>query len=187
MLAQDALVIGMVGRVNAWKGQGDFLEAVTPILKANPKAVAFLAGSAFEGEEWRVDELEKAISDSPVAGQIKRIDYYSKTTELYNMFDIFILPSTNPDPLPTVVLEAMACGKPVIGYRHGGVCEMVKEGENGLLATPNEPTELSKAIQELAENTEERKQFGEASVKRQKELFSLQSYIQNFSELYKKY
>ena len=34
----------MVGRVNAWKGQGDFLEAVTPILKANPKAVAFLAG-----------------------------------------------------------------------------------------------------------------------------------------------
>ncbi len=110
------------------------LEAVTPILQANPKAVAFLAGSAFEGEEWRVDELEKAISDSPVAEQIKRIDYYSKTTELYNMFDIFVLPSTNPDPLPTVVLESMACGKPVVGYRHGGVCEMVKEGENGLLA-----------------------------------------------------
>ena len=117
-IAQDALVIGMVGRVNAWKGQGDFLEAVTPILKDNPKAVAFLAGSAFEGEEWRVVELEKAISDSPVARQIKRIDYYNKTTELYNMFDIFVLPSTNPDPLPTVVLEAMACGKPVVGYHH---------------------------------------------------------------------
>lgn len=185
-IAQDALVIGMVGRVNAWKGQGDFLEAVTPILKAKPKAVAFLAGSAFEGEEWRVDELEKAISDSPVAEQIKRIDYYSKTTELYNLFDIFVLPSTNPDPLPTVVLESMACGKPVVGYRHGGVCEMVKEGENGLLATPNQPAELSKAIQELADNTEKREQFGKASVKRQKELFSLQSYIRNFSELYKK-
>ena len=96
--------------------------------------------------------MEKGISDSPVAGQIKRIDYYSKTTELYNMFDIFVLPSTNPDPLPTVVLESMACGKPVVGYRHGGVCEMVKEGKNGLLATPNQPAELSKAIQELAED-----------------------------------
>ena len=186
-IAQEALVIGMVGRVNAWKGQDDFLEAVTTILQANPKAVAFLAGSAFEGEEWRVDELEKAISDSPVAGQIKRIDYYSKTTELYNMFDIFVLPSTNPDPLPTVVLEAMACGKPVVGYLHGGVCEMVKEGENGLLATPNQSAELSKAIQELADNTEKREQFGKASVQRQKELFSLQSYIRNFSELYRKY
>ena len=103
------------------------------------------------------------------------------------MFDIFVLPSTNPDPLPTVVLESMACGKPVVGYRHGGVCEMVKEGENGLLTTPNQPAELSKVIQELADNTEKREQFGKASVKRQKELFSLQSYIRNFSELYKKY
>ena len=103
------------------------------------------------------------------------------------MFDIFVLPSTNPDPLPTVVLEAMACGKPVVGYRHGGVCEMVREGENSLLATPNQPEELFKAIQELVYNIGKRAQFGKASVKHQKELFSLQSYIRNFSELYKKY
>ena len=184
-IQQDSLVIGMIGRVNAWKGQGDFLEAVTPILKANPKAVAFLAGSAFEGEEWRVEELEAKIAASPVSSQIKRIDYYEHTTELYNMFDIFVLPSTNPDPLPTVVLEAMACGKPVVGYRHGGICEMVEEGENGLLATPNQPAELSKVIQELVENPEKRNQFGQASVERQRELFSLESYIKNFSELYK--
>ena len=64
---------------------------------------------------------------------------------------------------------------------------MVKEGGNGLLATPNQPAELSKAIQELANNTEKRAQFGKASVQRQKEFFSLQSYIRNFSELYKEY
>ena len=184
-IQQDSLVIGMIGRVNAWKGQEDFLEAVTPILKANPQAVAFLAGSAFEGEEWRVEELEAKIAASSVASQIKRIDYYNQTTELYNMFDIFVLPSTNPDPLPTVVLEAMACGKPIVGYRHGGVCEMVAEGINGLLATPNQPAELSKVIQELVENQEKRNQFGQASVERQRELFSLESYIKNFSELYK--
>ena len=183
-IQQDSLVIGMIGRVNAWKGQGDFLEAVTPILKANAQAVAFLAGSAFEGEEWRVEELEAKIAASPVSSQIKRIDYYSQTTELYNMFDIFVLPSTNPDPLPTVVLEAMACGKPVVGYRHGGVCEMVKEDENGLLATPNQPAKLSKVIQELVEDPEKRNRFGQASVERQRELFSLESYIKNFSELY---
>ena len=185
-IAPDALLIGMVGRVNAWKGQGDFLEAVTPILEQNPTAMAFLAGSAFEGEEWRVKELETQINSSPVASQIKRIDYYSNTPELYNLFDVFVLPSTNPDPLPTVVLEAMACGKQVVGYRHGGVCEMVADGENGLLAAPNQPKELSKAISTLAENKDLRQQYGEQSLKRQKELFSLESYIKNFSELYEK-
>ncbi|VPD47393.1 glycosyl transferase family protein [Streptococcus pneumoniae] len=186
-IPEESLVIGMVGRVNAWKGQGDFLEAVAPILEKNPNSIAFLAGSAFAGEEWRVEELESTIAKSSVASQIKRIDYYEHTTELYNMFDIFVLPSTNPDPLPTVVLEAMACGKPVVGYRHGGVCEMIKEGKNGLLATPNKPPELSKAIQELADNIEKREQLGSASFQRQKEFFSLESYIRNFSELYKKY
>ena len=183
-IQQDSLVIGMIGRVNAWKGQGDFLEAVTPILKANPQAVAFLAGSAFQGEEWRVKELEVKIEASSVASQIKRIDYYSQPTELYNMFDIFVLPSTNPDPLPTVVLEAMACGNPIVGYRHGGVCEMIAEGTNGLLANPGQTQELSDAILELVSDRIKRNQFGQASVKRQRELFSLDSYIKNFSKLY---
>ena len=186
-IAQDALVIGMIGRVNAIKGQNDFIEAVEPLLEKNEQAVAFLTGGVFPGEEWRLEELDKRIASSSVVSQIHRIDYYDKTSELYNMFDIFVLPSIKPDSLPTVVLEAMACGKPVVGYRHGGVCEMVKEGENGLLATPNKPAELSKAIQELADNTEKREQFGSASVQRQKEFFSLESYIRNFSELYKEY
>ena len=47
-----------------------------------------MAGSAFEGEEWRVKELEKRISSLAVSSQIQRIDYYSHTTELYNMFDV---------------------------------------------------------------------------------------------------
>ncbi|MFR2192194.1 MAG: glycosyltransferase [Streptococcus sp.] len=101
------------------------------------------------------------------------------------MFDIFVLPYNRSSTNCSSRINGL--WQPVVGYRHGGVCEMVKEGENGLLATPNKPAELSKAIQELADNTEKREQFGKASVKRQKELFSLQSYIRNFSELYKKY
>lgn len=184
-ISKDALVIGMVGRVNAWKGQMDFLRAVTPILETNPKVIAFLAGSAFEGEEWRVQELDVRIASLPVAEQIKRIDYYANTNELYNMFDIFVLPSTNPDPLPTVVLEAMACGKPVVGYRHGGVCEMIDEGKNGLLATPNQSRELSEQIDKLVNNKKLREQFSCISIERQKEYFSLESYIRNFTDLYK--
>lgn len=183
-IAVDATVIGMVGRVNAWKGQNDFLDAIIPILEKNPKAVAFMAGSAFEGEEWRVQELDARIASLPVAEQIKRIDYYANTNELYNMFDIFVLPSTNPDPLPTVVLEAMACGKPIVGYRHGGVCEMVEEDINGLLAKPNDSEALSRLIQNLIDNLEKISEFGQASMKRQKEMFSLESYVKNFSYIY---
>ena len=186
-IAQDALVIGMIGRVNAIKGQNDFIEAVEPLLEKNEQAVAFLAGGVFPGEEWRLEELDKRIASSSVVSQIHRIDYYDKTSELYNMFDIFVLPSIKPDSLPTVVLEAMACSKPVVGYNNGGIAEMVVDDKSGCLVKPNRPQELSNAISLLLDSSEKREKFGRVGYQRQKELFSLESYIKNFSELYKKY
>ena len=184
-IAQDALVIGMIGRVNAIKGQNDFIEAVEPLLEKNEQAVAFLAGGVFPGEEWRLDELDKRIASSSVVSQIHRIDYYDKTSELYNMFDIFVLPSIKPDSLPTVVLEAMACSKPVVGYNNGGIAEMVVDDKSGCLVKSNRPRELSNAISLLLDSSEKREKFGRVGYQRQKELFSLESYIKNFSELYK--
>ena len=184
-IAQDALVIGMIGRVNAIKGQNDFIEAVEPLLEKNEKAVAFLAGGVFHGEEWRLEELDNRIASSSVVSQIHRIDYYDKTSELYNMFDIFVLPSIKPDSLPTVVLEAMACSKPVVGYNNGGIAEMVVDDKSGYLVKPNRPQELSNAISLLLDSSEKREKFGRVGYQRQKELFSLESYIKNFSELYK--
>ena len=183
-IAQDAIVIGMIGRVNAIKGQNDFIEAVEPLLEKNEQAVAFLAGGVFPGEEWRLEELDNRIASSSVVSQIHRIDYYDKTSELYNMFDIFVLPSTNPDPLPTVVLEAMACSKPVVGYNNGGIAEMVVDDKSGCLVKPNRPQELSNAISLLLDSSEKREKFGRVGYQRQKELFSLESYIKNFSEFY---
>ena len=183
-IAQDALVIGMIGRVNAIKGQNDFIEAVEPLLEKNEQAVAFLAGGVFPGEEWRLEELDKRIASSSVVSQIHRIDYYDKTSELYNMFDIFVLPSIKPDSLPTVVLEAMACSKPVVGYNNGGIAEMVVDDKSGHLVKPNSPQELSNAIFLLLDSSEKREQFGREGYQRQKELFSLDSYIKNFSEFY---
>ena len=183
-IAQDALVIGMIGRVNAIKGQNDFIEAVEPLLEKNEKAVAFLAGGVFHGEEWRLEELDNRIASSSVVSQIHRIDYYDKTSELYNMFDIFVLPSIKPDSLPTVVLEAMACSKPVVGYNNGGIAEMVVDDKSGYLVKPNRPQELSNAISLLLDSSEKREKFGRVGYQRQRELFSLESYIKNFSEFY---
>lgn len=183
-IAQDAIVIGMIGRVNAIKGQNDFIEAVEPLLEKNEQAVAFLAGGVFPGEEWRLEELDKRIASSSVVSQIHRIDYYDKTSELYNMFDIFVLPSIKPDSLPTVVLEAMACSKPVVGYNNGGIAEMVVDDKSGCLVKPNRPQELSNAISLLLDSSEKREKFGRVGYQRQKELFSLESYIKNFSEFY---
>lgn len=183
-IPKTAKVIGMIGRVNSWKGQADFLSAVTPILEKNQDTYALMVGGVFEGEEWRMEDLKQKVKSTQLSERIILLDFQKDTTSLYNIFDIFVLPSTNPDPLPTVVLEAMACGKPVIAYRHGGVTEMVKEGQNGLFADVGNSNNLRAKINELLDDTSKIERFSMYSRQRQLEHFSLESYITSFTKTY---
>ena len=82
--------------------------------------------------------------------------------------DIFVLPSVrdlngNLDGLPTVLLEAMACGLPCIASEIGGVNLVIRDGENGLLVQPNSIPELESALRGLIFDRKKRKQLGEAA------------------------
>lgn len=179
----DSIRIGMIGRVNGWKGQDDFLDAAVPLLKKYSNLYLFIVGSAFEGQEWRVEKLKKRIQEETNSNRIIYSEYRSDNAAVENMFNILVLPSTSPDPLPTVVLEAMGCGKAIVGYRHGGVKKMVVDKWNGLLATPNSTDDLRQKIDDVISNAKYKK-MGENSRKRQVQYFSLQTFIDNFQKLY---
>ncbi|MDA5388283.1 glycosyltransferase family 4 protein [Loigolactobacillus backii] len=183
-IPHDSLRVGMIGRVNAWKGQTDFLQATAPLLEKYPKLYLILVGGVFAGEEQRMIKLRQIAAQLPNNNRIIISDFRNDTANLHNFFDVFVLPSTRPDPLPTVVLEAMASGKPVIGYRHGGICEMVIEGYNGLLVSPNKSELLQNAVEQVVTSKELRKVMGNNSLQRQDNYFSLSAYISNFSQLY---
>ena len=181
-IPDEAIKVGMIGRVNAWKGQNDFLDAAERLLKKYSNLYIFIVGSAFAGEEWRVDELKKKIADSKNRDRIIFSEFRTDTPEIHSFFDVLVLPSTNPDPLPTVVLEAMGCGTPVVGYNHGGVTEMVINGETGLLAEVKNSKDLGKKIQQVLES--DYRLMGQKARDRAVKNFSEYSFISNFSKVY---
>lgn len=185
-IPDDAQIIGMIGRVNRWKGQHDLLKAAYILLEKYQNLYVVLVGSAFEGEEWREKELKDEIEKFKYKDRIIFSGYRNDTENIHSLLDIFVLPSTNPDPLPTVVLEAMASGKPVVGYKHGGICEMVKNGYNGFFAEVNNPEDLAAKLDIILTNSELRKTMGEHSRLRLLENFSYDAYVDNFSKTYER-
>lgn len=183
-IPENSIVVGMIGRVNAWKGQKDFLEAMDVVLEGKKNVYAMLVGGVFEGEEWRIEDLKIKISLMKNKDKVIFSNYRSDTKNIHALYDIFVLPSTNPDPLPTVVLEAMASSTPIVGYKHGGICEMVKERYNGILAEVGNVNELASKIDYLVQNKELREKYSINSLTRQNEQFSMVSYINNFEKLY---
>jgi glycosyltransferase involved in cell wall biosynthesis len=97
--------------------------------------------------------------------------------------DVFVLPSRG-DNAPMSILEAMACGLPVVSTRVGGIPELVSNGETGLLVPPDDPAALAAAIETLTSNPDLRARLGARGAARVSEEFSIESAVQATVDVY---
>lgn len=178
------VLVGMVGRVNSWKGQMSLLDAAEIIITKYDNVKFLLVGGTFLGEEYLLDELNARIRNGVLADRVRVLSYRKDIPQIMSALDVFVLPSTQPDPLPTVVLEAMSLGRPIIGFAHGGICEMVENGVTGLLVPPCSVDLLSLAIDRLVSDKDLRNRLGVAGYHRFRGLFSVQAFINEFESIY---
>jgi glycosyltransferase involved in cell wall biosynthesis len=184
--ADDTLVVGMIGRINWWKGQDKLLDAAQLLLPRHPELRFLLVGGVFVGEEPLRDALlARAANVGGTTAAVAVEDFRDDIANVLADIDIYVLPSTEPDPFPTVVLEAMAAGKAIVAFRHGGVCEMVADGVSGLLCTPVSQEELAAAITSLVADGALRKRLGAGASQRVAERFTRAAFLSNFEQIYR--
>jgi len=97
--------------------------------------------------------------------------------------DIFVLSSVS-EGFGRSAAEAMACAKPVVATKVGGVPEVVDDGITGSLVLPKNPNALAEAIITLLQNKEKAQRMGQAGRKRVEKMFSLQKNIRQTEEIY---
>jgi glycosyltransferase involved in cell wall biosynthesis len=95
-----------------------------------------------------------------------------------------VLPAIAGEGLPNVVLEAMACGKPIVATTVGGTGEAVRHGENGFLVPPREVAAMQNALEAMLRDRSKISQFGRNSRAIAEKEFSLQKQIASFQNLY---
>ncbi|HEY9077615.1 MAG TPA: glycosyltransferase [Anaerolineaceae bacterium] len=158
----DHILVAALGRMVYKKGFNVLLDAWSIVVKAFPKAVLVMGGDG----PLRDSLTEQAAQLGILAGIkfLKRINWDDVPAFLASM-DIFILPSIkdpkgNIDGLPTVLLEAMSSGLPVIASEIAGVPLVINNYENGVLVPPGNPEILANAIIDLIQNEQLRVNLG---------------------------
>ncbi|RZM24377.1 MAG: glycosyltransferase family 1 protein [Pedobacter sp.] len=175
-IPQNQLLIGMIGRVNNWKGQDYFLEIAGHILKKFPDTRFIMVGDAYPGNEHLYDQLNTNLLNPVFKDRILNLGYRTDIANILNSLDIFILPSILPDPFPTVILEAMASGKPVVATNHGGATEMIIDGETGVLIPYNNAAAAVEKITGIIMDEGTRKAMGRCAAERINKQYSLQAF-----------
>jgi glycosyltransferase involved in cell wall biosynthesis len=175
-VANDIVLIGMVGRVHHWKGQDYFLRIAGKLTNEYANIRFVMIGDVFPGYEYLYDSLAKIRKEEGLDGFVYDLGYRTDVPDLMAGFDIMVLPSVLPDPFPTVVLEAMAAAKPVVATFHGGATEMVEDGITGVHIPVNDPGKAAKIIGPLILDAGYRKKAGEAARRKVLSEYSLEAF-----------
>ncbi len=144
-LPPDAPVVGVVGRLTYQKAPEDFLAAMQAL--GLPDAVGVWVGGGEEAE--RIGRQARALAGPRVILAGERTD----VLDLLPAFDVFALPSRY-EGLPTVIVEAMICGVPVVATAVNAVPDLVVSGETGMLVPPGQPGQMAAAIRYLLDSPE---------------------------------
>ncbi|MHB8829696.1 MAG: glycosyltransferase family 4 protein [Syntrophales bacterium] len=153
---ESNVVIGTVGRLTAIKGQDVLIRAIAALKQTGEEALLVLLG---EGE--RRGELEELAKRLKVSENICFLGWRPDVAAVMASFDIFCLPSLN-EGMGKVIVEAMAMGLPIVASDIGGIRDLVRNGENGLLVPPGNAGGLAQALALLCRDREKRRRMGAA-------------------------
>lgn len=162
------VIIFALGRIVLKKGFDFLIQALSLVKEKIPNVTLVIGGDGTDLHRLKIMAKEFNVSESiRFPGTINRED----VPAYFHVCDIFTLPAVfdpkgNVDGCPNVILEAMACGKPVVASNISGIPVVVKDGETGILVEEKNVTQLAEALIVLLTDTPKRERFGCAGKQR---------------------
>jgi glycosyltransferase involved in cell wall biosynthesis len=179
-LPHHAPIVGNVAALVPHKGQRHLIEAAVLVLKKIPDARFVIAG---EGELR--EALERQIKEHHLEKHVFLVGFRPDVLSVHKAFDIFVMSSVT-EGLGTSLLDAMACGKPIVATTAGGMPEVVRDGETGLLVPPRDHEAMATAIVKLLTDEPMRRTMGATGEARVQEHFSAERMVQDTLAVYRR-
>jgi len=180
-LPDDCFMVMHIGRLAPWKGQREFLAAAALVARDHPGARFVVVGdTAFEGPAYR-DELHALARRLGLRDRVIFTGWRRDVPALLAAADVLVHSSVLPEPFGLVIVEAMAMERPVVASQLGGSAEIVRDGEEGFLVDPRDPTRIARALLRLADEPEVRARMGRAGRERVERYFSAARFAADMS------
>jgi spore coat protein SA len=190
---KDDVVLLYIGRLSKDKGAGQFLEAAK-ILIANigiRRVKMMIVGSSFFGGETKVTPFMKELQAS--AEEVKDNIIFTgfinrpEIPDIYGLANIVVVPSIVMDASPSVCYEAASMSLPLIASKRGGIPEIVKDNETGLLVNdPEDIDELAEKMLYFVKNPDEAKAFGKRGRQLMAKHYTWETVAGKIEDTYKK-
>ncbi|MHB8233144.1 MAG: glycosyltransferase family 4 protein [Solirubrobacteraceae bacterium] len=159
-------VVGMVGRLEPWKGQDRLLHAQALLRERGHEFhLVLVGGDAYNLSEEYAASLPSLVSRLGLEDSVSLTGQVRDAGPYIEQMDILVNAS-DPEPFGIVLLEGMARGVPVVAVESGGPAEFIDDRRTGLFARSGEPADLAEPIEELLRSAQLREKIGAAGRER---------------------
>jgi glycosyltransferase involved in cell wall biosynthesis len=183
-LDPEASVIAVLGRISDWKGQDVLVRALAEGPLRERGTLGLIAGEAWPGAEDRLEAVLRLARELGVADRLRLPGFRDDVDSIYGAADLIAVPSTAPDPLPGTAIESAAAGCAVLAAAHGGLPEIIRDGQTGRLVPPGDHRALACAAAELLDDPAERERLGAAAAADVRERFAPARLLAAVQDLY---
>ena len=168
--------VGFLGRLDEEKG----VRLLADVAKQLPETTTFVFGGDGDLREWLENELDGEIRD----GNVEMVGWvdHEDVPAFLNRLNLLVLPSEPTEGLPTVILEAFACGTPVYATPVSGVPDVVVPGETGFELTADDPECLARVIEGALDSDLER--LHENCLGLVREEYSFEAAVSRYREIF---
>lgn len=175
-VAEDAVIVALVARVDPMKDHAAFLDAAQEVSKARHNAYFVLVGEDTQS-------LAPLIAEKGLTDRFRVLGYRSEIERVLPGVDVLCLSSAFGEGFPNVIGEAMACAIPCVSTDVGDARRIVDD--TGLVVPVSDPAALARAVIDLIDRgSAAREQLGRAARRRIETVYSLQAVVRRYSTLY---
>ena len=183
-IPDDAPTVVMVGNFKAWKGQDTVVRAIHRVHHAYPRIRCVFVGDTAAADRAYEHSIRTLVSSLELGPAVIFAGFQRNVADFLAMADIVVHASTLPEPFGRVLLEAMACRKPVVGTAAGGVVEIVQDGHTGLTFPPGDAERLAAILTDLISEPGRARRLGENGYNRLVHQFGLARNVEATERVY---
>ncbi len=179
VLNKGSFLIGMISVLRSWKGHKYFISAVPEILERIPEARFYIVGDGPQKENIR-----RQIEEMGLENKIFMLGYRKDIPEILASLDVIVHPSTGHEGVPQTILQALAMQRPIVATNVGGIPEVIRHCETGLLIPPETPRAITEAVIMLYKNPQLVQKIASNGYKLVTKRYSLEAMLDRIEEVY---
>jgi lipopolysaccharide heptosyltransferase II len=182
---QKEFNVGIIARLTPIKGHAYFIKAMAKIARFAPRLKIWIVGDAPPAKKAYKEGIEVLVKRLGLWHCTEFLGTLRNIPEVLSYLDLLVLATTTQEAFGRVIIEAQACGVPVIATRVGGVVDIIDDGKTGLLVPPAEPGAIAEAAMKIFKDPKLAVSLAEEAYKKVKEKYNVELMVENTLKIYK--